>query len=86
MKKFIKKAKTFWWQGKSFFVRHYYGNPARKLKIVGVTGTSGKTTTATLLYKITKDLGYNVGLVSTVENIINGEVRATSLTTPDSVT
>jgi len=58
---------------------HFYGNPSVKLKIVGVTGTNGKTTTATLLYRITMALGYKAGLISTVENIINGEI----ITTPE---
>ena len=65
---------------------YYYGHPSKKLKIVGVTGTSGKTTIATLLYKISTELGYKTGLVSTVENIIGTEKIPTSLTTPDSVT
>jgi UDP-N-acetylmuramoyl-L-alanyl-D-glutamate--2,6-diaminopimelate ligase len=70
---------------------HFYGNPSAKLKIVGVTGTNGKTTTATLLYKIATALGYKAGLISTVENIINGEVVATEEgrpvpgTTPDPI-
>lgn len=51
---------------------HFYGNPSAKLKIVGVTGTSGKTTTATLLYKIATALGYKAGLIGTVENMIAG--------------
>lgn len=49
---------------------HFFGNPSKKLKIVGVTGTNGKTTTATLLYEIATELGYKSGLLSTVENII----------------
>jgi len=85
MKKLIKKLKTFWWRVKSVGAIYYYGNPSKKLKVVGVTGTNGKTTTATLLYKITTALGYKTGLVSTVENIIAGEKRATAMTTPDSV-
>lgn len=70
---------------------HFYGNPSKKLKIVGVTGTNGKTTTATLLYKIAIGLGYKAGLLSTVENIINGEVvlnkegRSVPGTTPDPI-
>lgn len=55
---------------------HFYGNPSKKLKIVGVTGTNGKTTTATLLYRIATALSYKAGLISTVENIINGEIVA----------
>jgi UDP-N-acetylmuramoyl-L-alanyl-D-glutamate--2,6-diaminopimelate ligase len=70
---------------------HFYGNPSAKLKIVGVTGTNGKTTTATLLYKITMALGHRAGLISTVENIINGKVITTEEgrpvpgTTPDPI-
>jgi UDP-N-acetylmuramoyl-L-alanyl-D-glutamate--2,6-diaminopimelate ligase len=65
---------------------YYYGHPSRKLKIVGVTGTNGKTTTVTLLYRIATELGYKAGLISTVENIVAGEVRPATHTTPDSVT
>ncbi|MBU0612108.1 UDP-N-acetylmuramoyl-L-alanyl-D-glutamate--2,6-diaminopimelate ligase [Patescibacteria group bacterium] len=61
---------------------HFYGNPSVKLKIVGVTGTNGKTTTATLLYKIATELGYKTGLISTVENIIGTEKRHATHTTP----
>ena len=92
MKNIKKQFKKIWWRGKSIGAMYYYGNPAKKLKIVGVTGTNGKTTTATLLYKITKELGYKAGLISTVENIINGKVAKTTHnkpvpgTTPDSVT
>jgi len=63
----------------------WYRFPSRKLHIVGVTGTNGKTTTATLLYKIATELGYKAGLVSTVENIIAGEVKPTTHTTPDPI-
>ena len=55
------------------------------MKIIGVTGTNGKTTTATLLYKVVTELGYKAGLISTVENIIADEKRTTTMTTPDSV-
>jgi len=61
---------------------HFYGNPSKKLKIVGVTGTNGKTTTATLLYKIATELGYKAGLIGTVENIIAGEKIKHSETAP----
>ena len=68
---------------------HFYGNPSKKLKIVGVTGTNGKTTTATLLYKIATELGYKAGLIGTVENIIAGEKITHSekapQTTPDPI-
>jgi len=62
---------------------HFFGNPSAKLKIVGVTGTNGKTTTTTLLYQIAKELGYKAGLIGTVENIIDDEVLETNHTTPD---
>lgn len=86
MKTLLKKIKTLYWRIKSISARYYYGNPSRKLKVVGVTGTNGKTTTATLLYKIATALGYKAGLISTVENIIVGERKGTTMTTPDSVT
>ncbi|MDP2788749.1 MAG: UDP-N-acetylmuramoyl-L-alanyl-D-glutamate--2,6-diaminopimelate ligase [bacterium] len=65
---------------------HFFGNPSKKMKVVGVTGTNGKTTTATLLYRIATSLGHKAGLISTVENIIVKEVRGATHTTPDSVT
>jgi UDP-N-acetylmuramoyl-L-alanyl-D-glutamate--2,6-diaminopimelate ligase len=64
---------------------NFYDNPSAKLKLIGVTGTNGKTTIATLLYKLFRDLGYKCGLLSTVENQINGEVIASTHTTPDPV-
>ncbi len=64
----------------------WYGFPSRKLRIVGITGTNGKTTTVTLLYRIATELGYTSGLVSTVENIIAGKVVPTTQTTPDPFT
>ncbi len=92
MKSITKKLKTIWWRGKSLGAMYYYGHPSRKMKIVGVTGTNGKTTTVTLLYRIATALGYKAGLISTVENIIAGKVAKTTNskpvpgTTPDSVT
>ena len=64
---------------------NYYGQPTTRLKLVGVTGTNGKTTIATLLYKLFTCLGYKCGLVSTVENIIAGKVIPSTHTTPDSI-
>ncbi|HEY4322740.1 MAG TPA: UDP-N-acetylmuramoyl-L-alanyl-D-glutamate--2,6-diaminopimelate ligase [Mucilaginibacter sp.] len=64
---------------------NFYDNPSAKLKLVGVTGTNGKTTIATLLYKLFTDLGYKCGLLSTVENQINGRVIASTHTTPDPI-
>jgi len=73
MKSLKKKLKAIWRRGKSLGAMYYYGNPAKKLKIVGVTGTNGKTTTVTLLYEIALALGYKAGLISTVENLVNGK-------------
>jgi UDP-N-acetylmuramoyl-L-alanyl-D-glutamate--2,6-diaminopimelate ligase len=64
---------------------NFYENPSSKLKLVGITGTNGKTTIATLLYKLFRDLGYKCGLISTVENQVNGEVIPATHTTPDPV-
>jgi UDP-N-acetylmuramoyl-L-alanyl-D-glutamate--2,6-diaminopimelate ligase len=61
---------------------HFYGNPSARLKIIGITGTNGKTTTTTLLYKVATELGYKCGLIGTVENIITGEKRKATHTTP----
>ncbi len=83
--KIYKKLKTKYWSVLSWLGRHLYGNPSTKLKIVGVTGTNGKTTTTTLLYKLATELGYKAGLIGTVENIIAGEVHPATHTTPDSL-
>jgi len=64
---------------------NFYGQPSEKMKLVGVTGTNGKTTIATLLYKLFTRLGYTCGLVSTVENIIAENVVPSTHTTPDPV-
>lgn len=65
---------------------NFYGHPSKKIKLVGVTGTNGKTTIATLLYKLFRSLGNNVGLISTVENKINEEIIPSTHTTPDVIT
>jgi UDP-N-acetylmuramoyl-L-alanyl-D-glutamate--2,6-diaminopimelate ligase len=64
---------------------NFYGQPSSKLKLVGVTGTNGKTTVATLLYKLFTSLGYDCGLISTVNNVIAGEVIEATHTTPDAI-
>lgn len=64
----------------------FFDSPSKKLKLVGVTGTNGKTTTATLLYQLFKSFGYKVALISTVENKIDDEVFHTDHTTPDPIT
>ena len=63
----------------------FYGNPTQKLRLVGVTGTNGKTTIATLLYKLFMALGHKCGLLSTVCNYINDEAVPSTHTTPDAV-
>jgi UDP-N-acetylmuramoyl-L-alanyl-D-glutamate--2,6-diaminopimelate ligase len=61
---------------------NFYDNPSRKLKLVGVTGTNGKTTTATLLYRLFKKLGYRVGLISTVVYFVDDKSYEATHTTP----
>lgn len=64
---------------------NFYGNPSEKLKVVAITGTNGKTTVATLLFNLFTGLNYKCGLLSTVENRINGKVLASTHTTPDAI-
>jgi UDP-N-acetylmuramoyl-L-alanyl-D-glutamate--2,6-diaminopimelate ligase len=64
---------------------NFHGNPSERLRLVGVTGTNGKTTTVTLLYQLFSALGYNVGMISTVENRIIDQVVPSTHTTPDPV-
>ena len=66
-------------------VCNFYDNPSEKLKLIGVTGTNGKTTTVTLLFNLFKSLGYSVGLLSTVENKINTTSIVATHTTPDAI-
>ena len=63
----------------------FYGNPSKKLKLIGVTGTNGKTTIATLLYNMFREMGHKCGLLSTVCNYIEGEAIPTEHTTPDPI-
>lgn len=65
---------------------NYYDNPSKNLKLVGVTGTNGKTTTTSLLYQLFKKSGYKTGLISTVEILIDEKVVPTKHTTPDPMT
>ena len=64
---------------------NFYGNPSRSLKLTGVTGTNGKTTIATLLYRLFTDAGYACGLLSTIENIVDRQVIPATHTTPDPI-
>lgn len=64
---------------------YWYGEPSKKLKLVGVTGTNGKTTTATLLYRLFKALGYKAGLLSTVVNYVDDDAVASTHTTPNAL-
>ena len=63
----------------------FYGHPSRQLKLIGVTGTNGKTTCATLLHKLLRELGYHAGLLSTVQNQIDEDVIPATHTTPDAI-
>ena len=62
---------------------NYFGNPSKELQVVGITGTNGKTTTATLLYRLFMELGHKCGLLSTVCNYIDNQQIAATHTTPD---
>jgi UDP-N-acetylmuramoyl-L-alanyl-D-glutamate--2,6-diaminopimelate ligase len=64
---------------------NFYDNPSEKLRLVGITGTNGKTTSVTLLFNLFKSLGHSVGLLSTVQNKINNTVIPATHTTPDAL-
>ena len=64
---------------------NFFDNPSKKLKLTGVTGTNGKTTIATLLYRLFTDAGYVCGLLSTIENIVDHEIIPSTHTTPDPI-
>lgn len=63
----------------------FYGNPSASMQVVGITGTNGKTTTATLLYNLFSGMGFTCGLISTVQNLIGKEAEAATHTTPDAI-
>lgn len=69
-----------------YLASEWYDNPSHKLKLVGVTGTNGKTTTATLIYEMARMMGHKAGLLSTVCNYIEDEAIPTNQTTPDPLT
>ncbi len=64
---------------------NFYDNPSEKIKVIGITGTNGKTTTVTLLFNLFRDLGYKCGLLSTVVNRIQEKIIPATHTTPDQV-
>jgi UDP-N-acetylmuramoyl-L-alanyl-D-glutamate--2,6-diaminopimelate ligase len=70
----------------AFMAANYYANPSKNLKLVGTTGTNGKTTVSSLLYQLFKKAGYKVGLLSTVKIMVDNTEYKTSHTTPDSLT
>ena len=72
-------------QALGIIASNYFSNPSERLSLTGVTGTNGKTTTVTLLYRLFRALGYRVGLISTVENLIMDEVVPATHTTPDPI-
>lgn len=69
-----------------YLASEWYGNPSRELNLVGVTGTNGKTTTATLIYEMARLMGNKAGLLSTVRNYVDDKPYATTQTTPDPLT
>jgi UDP-N-acetylmuramoyl-L-alanyl-D-glutamate--2,6-diaminopimelate ligase len=66
-----------------YMAANFYENPSQRIKLIGITGTNGKTTTATLLYELFRSLGKKVGLLSTVRNLIGNEEIPATHTTPD---
>ena len=70
----------------SVLAANYYGNPSDDIQLIGITGTNGKTTVATLLYKLFKKAGFKVGLLSTVKIFIDNKEYKATHTTPDSLT
>ncbi len=70
----------------AFMAANYYNNPSENLKLVGTTGTNGKTTVSSLLYQLFKKAGYKVGLLSTVKIMVDNKEYKASHTTPDSLT
>lgn len=70
----------------AFMASNFYDNPSSKLRLVGITGTNGKTTIASLLYQLFKKAGYKVGLLSTVKIMVNDVEHKATHTTPDSLT
>ena len=69
----------------AYIAHNFYDEPSRRLKLVGVTGTNGKTTIATLLFKLFSGMNYKCGLISTVQNQIAGEIIPATHTTPDAI-
>lgn len=69
----------------AYMAHHFYGEASTKIKLVGVTGTNGKTTIATVLFKLFSRLGYKCGLLSTVQNQIANEIIPSTHTTPDAI-
>ena len=69
----------------AFMAANYFGNPSHKLKLVGITGTNGKTTIASLLYQLFKKAGFKVGLLSTVKIMVDDVEYKATHTTPDSI-
>jgi len=70
-------------EGLGILAANFYDNPSEKVKLIGVTGTNGKSTTATLLFNLFKSVGFKVGLISTIENRVNDIVIPVSHTTPE---
>lgn len=64
----------------------FFGEPSKKMTLIGITGTNGKTTIATLLYQLFKKMGYEAGLISTVKTIVGGQELPSANTTPDALT
>ena len=71
--------------GLALAARNFYGDPSREMKVIGITGTNGKTTTTYMIKAITEKAGYKVGLIGTIRNLIGDRIIPTDRTTPESV-
>ncbi len=80
---YIKVDDSSYWSG--VIASNWFENPSSKLKLVGITGTNGKTTTVTLLFNLFRTMGYHVGLLSTILNRIDDEIFPSTHTTPDAI-
>ena len=69
----------------AYMATNFFGNPSQNLKLVGITGTNGKTTIASLLYQLFKKAGFKVGLISTVQILVDNNIYKATHTTPDSI-
>ena len=72
-------------QSLGLLASQFYDHPSQHIQVIAITGTSGKTSTVHILYQLFRQLGHNVGMLSTIHNQVNDQIIPTSLTTPDAL-